>query len=270
MLLNAHTMPGIDIDVNKSESLLHARSNSSEVAIDLALVCVRRVSREVGYYYVVKTYWRATENEADNSLSGNVNVLKSTQNVDLLVRQHHTGPAGVLNGKLGLSILASNTTNRTAKMLSVERLHILNLESLDIQVVQSEKSNRIVDIEAVGESTDKVRALLESTNVRGELGGSEFDGPALDVHADLKLEVLDDGRADFGPVGLEGCHAVRRNGHLASLDAISGIGLLCRCEDGAALFVDAHLIVCRGIGHGVGDIGLRRSLGIDQDLIVLV
>ena len=38
MLRNANTMPGIDIDVYKSESLLHARSNGTEVAIDLALL----------------------------------------------------------------------------------------------------------------------------------------------------------------------------------------------------------------------------------------
>jgi hypothetical protein len=272
MLLNAHTMPGIDIDVYKSESLLHARSNGSEVAIDLALFCVRRMkSGKVVYYgFAANTYGRATENEADNSLTGNVNVLEATQNVDLRVSQHHTSPAGVLNGKLGLSILASNTTNCTAKMLSIERLHILNLKSLDIQVIQSEKSNRIVDIEAEGESADKVCALLESANVRGELGGSEFYGAALDVHSDLELEVLDDRRADFGPVGFEGGHAVRRNGHLASLDAISGMGLLCRCENGATLFVDAHLGVGSGFDHGVGNIWLRRSLGIDQDLIILV
>jgi hypothetical protein len=54
MLLNAHTMPGIDIDVNKSESLLHARSNSSEVAIDLALFCIRRDSKEGGISFCGK------------------------------------------------------------------------------------------------------------------------------------------------------------------------------------------------------------------------
>lgn len=75
------------------------------------------------------TYRRTTQNQANDSLPSDVNVLKSTKNVDLLVCENHSCPTGILNSKLGLPILARNSANRATDMFTIQRaLDILQLE----------------------------------------------------------------------------------------------------------------------------------------------
>lgn len=44
-------------------------------------------------------------------------------------------PAGVFNGEFGLSVLAGDTAYGSAQMLACERLDVLDLERLNVQVV---------------------------------------------------------------------------------------------------------------------------------------
>lgn len=73
------------------ESLLHPAGDLSQIAIHLA--------------------WRATQDKADNSLLGDVDVLKAAQDMDLAIGQHHARLTRVLNRKLGLSVFPCDTAN---------------------------------------------------------------------------------------------------------------------------------------------------------------
>lgn len=111
------------------------------------------------------------------------------------------------------TLLAKNRTNRRDGRAA---------EARTVEVVETQQGNGVVDVEAEGEGADKVLALLQGAVVEGVLGGAELDGLAARVHADLELEVVDEGRVDVDPVGLERGEAVRRDGDLACLDFFGG------------------------------------------------
>ena len=167
------------IDKSRLEALLHPGGNRPQVAIDLA--------------------WRLSENQADHRLPCNVNVLESSQDVNLRVCQNDTSSTGILNSKLGLSILSSNSTDSTGLTVTMHRPHVLDLEGLDVKIVETEEGNGIVHIESKSESLHKVLAFLQSAGVTCVFRSSEFDGLSLDVHTALQLQMLDEGRVDRGP-----------------------------------------------------------------------
>ena len=84
-------------------------------------------------------------------------------------------------------------------MIPAERLHVFDLERLDVQVVEPQQGNGIVDIEAIHESLEEVDTALDSLGVGGVLAGAHFNGFALNVHAQLELKVFDEGRVDARP-----------------------------------------------------------------------
>lgn len=73
------------------ESLLHPARHLSQIAIHLA--------------------WRATQDKTDNSLLGNMDILKAAQDMNLAIGQHHARLTRILNRKLGFSIFACDTSN---------------------------------------------------------------------------------------------------------------------------------------------------------------
>jgi len=96
------------------EPLLHSSRNRSQVTVDLARVL--------------------SQNQADNGLAGDVDILEPTENVNLLVCQNDSCPAGVFDGELCLSVLSCYSSNCSAEVLALERFHVLDLECLYVQV----------------------------------------------------------------------------------------------------------------------------------------
>jgi hypothetical protein len=125
---------------------------------------------------------------------------------------------------------ATLTANSSAEMLALECLDILDLESLNVQIIQTQQSNSVIQIETQAESVDKVCALLQSTSVVGESACAELDILVLGVDSALQLEVLNQGRVDLGPCVLQGSPAVRRYGDFAGFGADVGVGGLLGCE----------------------------------------
>jgi hypothetical protein len=68
------------------EPLLHASSDRPQVAIHLARLL--------------------TQDQADDTLTRNVDVLETAENMNLLICQDDTCTAGVFDGELGLAVLA--------------------------------------------------------------------------------------------------------------------------------------------------------------------
>src|SRR4051812_25050231 len=110
------------------EPLLHPGGNGAKVAVNLSR--------------------RRTKNQADDGLSGDVDVLETAENVDFGVGKHDPGPAGVLDGELCLAVLAGDTANGTTHVLALQGLDILDLESLNVQVIQTQQGDGIVHVKA--------------------------------------------------------------------------------------------------------------------------
>ena len=107
-----------------------------------------------------KTYWWATQNQTHDRLPRHTYILEPSQNMYLTIRQHDPHPSRILNRKLRLPILPCNAPNSSAKMVTVKRLDVLNLERLDVQVIEPQQRNRIVDIKPQRERADEIGALL--------------------------------------------------------------------------------------------------------------
>ena len=92
-----------------------------------------------------------------------------------------------------------NTTYGSGQVVARQRLDVLDLERLDIQVVEPQQGNGVLDIEAQRKGAHKVLALLQGACVGSVLARTELYALVLEVHPNLQLEVLDQGRVDFWP-----------------------------------------------------------------------
>lgn len=166
-----------------------------------------------------------SENEGDDGLAGHANVLEGTEDMNagageddsgfcgcfhlvstsaLSLQSSQDGEPTILNRKLGLSVLACNTTNRTSQSIGAEGLtNILDIEGLNIERIETEQGNGIVNVEAHGEGGDEIGTHLQGFGSGGVSAGAELDALLLDVHADLELAVLYKwGVADWKTVSL--------------------------------------------------------------------
>jgi hypothetical protein len=55
-----------------------------------------------------------------------------------------SGFAGILNGEFRLSVLSGNTTNGTRQVVAVQGLHILDLERIQVQVIQTKQCSGVL------------------------------------------------------------------------------------------------------------------------------
>jgi hypothetical protein len=148
-------------------------------------------------------------------------------------------------------------------MLALKRLDILDLESLNVQIVQTQQSNSVVQIETQTESMDKVCTLLQSSSVIGESACAQLDVLVLGVDSALQLQVLDQRRVNLRPCVLQRSPAVRRYSDFAGFGADVGVCGLLGSEEW--LRVDGHGCVF-GLLSGVLDGGSVG--GADEHLVV--
>lgn len=72
--------------------------------------------------------------------------------------------AGVLDSEFRLSVLSGNTTNRTRQVIAVQGLHILDLEGVQVQVIQTKQCSGVLcELESVKEE-------------RGDLSAAAIEG----------------------------------------------------------------------------------------------
>ena len=159
----------------------------------------------------------------------------------------------------------SLTANSSAEMFALQRLDILDLKSLDVQIIQTQQSNSIIQIETQAESMDEICALLQSSSIIGEPACAQLDILVLGVDSALQLEVLDQRRVHLGPCVLQGSPAVRRYGDFAGFGADVGVCGLLGCEEW--LRVDGHGCVFGGLGGILDGGGVG---GADEHLVVFV
>ena len=96
-------------------------------------------------------------------------------------------------------------------MVALEVLHILDLESFKEQIVKSQQSNSIIQVESEHECFKEIISSLDGRSVNGLLAFSDIDSFLFGIHTNLQFHVLDNGLADFLPVVFEWSHSVGWN-----------------------------------------------------------
>lgn len=94
----------------------------------------------------------------------------------------------------------------------MQGLHILDLKGLKEQIVQSENSNGVLQIETKHKGLNEVSTLLYGSHVLSSLRRPNLDSPSLGVHTDLQLHVLHECLEYALPVLLERGESVARHG----------------------------------------------------------
>ncbi len=59
--------------------------------------------------------------------------------MDLRLGKHDACACGVFNGEFGFAVLAGDTANGAAQVVSVQGLHVFNFKSLQEKVVESQQ-----------------------------------------------------------------------------------------------------------------------------------
>jgi hypothetical protein len=91
--LHPHPHP-LSLSSLRLKPLLHAPSNRPQVTVHLTRLL--------------------SQDQADDALAGDVDVLETAEDVDLLVCEDDTGAACVFDGELCFAVLAGDTSNGTA------------------------------------------------------------------------------------------------------------------------------------------------------------
>jgi len=86
----------------------------------------------------------------------------------VLVGKDDAGACGILNTEFGAAVLAGDAADTAGKVLALQGgLDILHLEALEVEVIDTEKSDGILHGEAVHEGLNEVGALLEGVGILG-------------------------------------------------------------------------------------------------------
>ena len=129
----------------------------------------------------------------------------------------------VLDSELCLALLSTNTADASAQVVSVKGLDVFDLERLKVQVVQSEDSDSVLQVETKHEALEEVSALLDGSDVLGVLGCLQLYCSPLRVHSHLELHVLDKSLQNAVPFLLQWCEPVPGNWNSSVLILLSQV-----------------------------------------------
>ena len=83
-----------------------------------------------------------------NGIPGDADILEASQDMYSGVGQHDTRPGAVLYRELGLAALAGKAADAARQVLAPQRLDVLDLKALDVQILHAQQCNRVTDLEA--------------------------------------------------------------------------------------------------------------------------
>ena len=95
---------------------------------------------------------RRAEDEVTQRPSGDGDVLVGAEDVDLAVGQHYPGLGDVLDGKFCSASLPRQSPDGSSQVVSLQCLHVLDLEAVYEQVVQSDDGQGVLHLEPADES----------------------------------------------------------------------------------------------------------------------
>ena len=94
---------------------------------------------------------RRAQYEVTQSSPGDGDVLVGAEDVDLAVGQHYPGLGDVLDGKFSPPTLPRQSPNRSGQGVALQSRHVLDLETVDEQVVQSDDGQGVLHLEPADE-----------------------------------------------------------------------------------------------------------------------
>ena len=117
--------------ITTSETLRGSRCHRSQCSVDFA--------------------GRRAQYEVTQSTPGDGNVLVGAEDVDLAVGQHYPGLGDVLDGKFSSPSLPRQSSYGSSQVISLQSLHVLDLEAVYEQVVQSDDGQGVLHLEPADE-----------------------------------------------------------------------------------------------------------------------
>ena len=108
---------------------------------------------------------RAPQHQTNTSIPRSPNSLETPQNMNPIIRQNNPRPRRILNGIPRPPILSRQSSNSATEVITLERLDVFDLECINEDVVEPQKSNCIVCLEAESECPDHICSLLDEADV---------------------------------------------------------------------------------------------------------
>lgn len=142
--------------------------------------------------------------------------------MNLRLRNHNPRPRRVLNSEFRLPSFPAQPPNRSRQVLPSQRLHILDLERLHVQLIHPQHRHGVDHVESEREGVHEVGALLQVADVGGVSSCLELNPARLEIHPDIDLHLLVDRSVDFEPRFLQRSVPVRRDVDFAELDLSVG------------------------------------------------
>jgi hypothetical protein len=81
--------------------------------------------------------------------------------VDFGVGQADPGFGHILNSVLGSTTFSCQTSNRSGKVITLERFDILNHKRVEKEIIKPKQCQSVVDFKTKNECSDKIRGLLD-------------------------------------------------------------------------------------------------------------
>jgi len=133
-------------------------------------------------------------------MSRRANVLVRSEQMDLGVGEHDADFAYVFDGEFGFAVGAGDAADGARQMVAFEFFNVGDFEGFEEEVVETNQSQSVGDVEAQDERANEVGRLLEGTNGFGFIAGFDFHVSRLQVKSDLKFQMLHDRRVNLLPV----------------------------------------------------------------------
>ena len=106
--------------------------------------------------------------------------------MDLVVGKHDPGLGRVLDGVLGPATLAGHPADSSGEMVPLQRLHVLDLEAVNEEIVKPDESKSVFNFEAKDESPDEVGSLLQGGWILRVFACPHLHVSAFQVETDLR------------------------------------------------------------------------------------
>ena len=105
--------------------------------------------------------------------------------MDLSVSQNNPGLRDVFDCVFGSATFPCQTADTASKVIAFERLDVLDIKRVEVEVVQAKQGERIIDLESQNESPNKICRFLQVGNVFGVLASLDLNISVFQVESEI-------------------------------------------------------------------------------------
>ena len=104
--------------------------------------------------------------------------------MDLCVSQNNPSLWDVFDCVFGSATFPCQTADTASKVIAFERLDVLDIKRVEVEVVQAKQGERIIDLESQNESPNKICRFLQVGNVLGVLASLDLNISGFQVESE--------------------------------------------------------------------------------------